>query len=342
MQAGRVFAVWIILPVLLLSGCAQDVMPDPASRWKSPLYRDHPLAGQIWKPSDQRRATAGEVYAAMKGADFVLIGEKHDNADHHWLQAELIRELAAYGRRPVLVFEMLTQSQQEALEAHLAKYPGDAAGIGAAVGWEKSGWPNWNIYQPIAEQALRDNMPLLAGGMSRDTIKRIAREGPDALGKGRAMVLMLDKPVEEELRAEIRQVIFDSHCGQLPESMLDPMLAVTLAKDAVMAERMIEARTPPDPDVSVLIAGAGHVRADWGVPLHLKRRLPGIRIVTVGLAEVERDILDPAAHAERYGGRLPFDFVWFTPRVDDNDPCEVFAEQLKQMRERRRKTDESE
>ena len=341
MQAGRVFAVWIVLPVLFLSGCAQDVMPDPARRWKSPLYRDHPLAGQIWKPSDQRRATAGDVYAAMKGADFVLIGEKHDNADHHRLQAELIRELAAYGRRPVLVFEMLTQSQQAALDAHLAGNPDDAAGIGAAVGWEKRGWPDWKMYQPIAEQALHNNMPLLAGGMDRDTIKRIARDGLDALGKGRAMVLMLDKPVEEELRAEIRQVIFDSHCGQLPESMLDPMLAVTLAKDAVMAERMIEARTPPDPDVSVLIAGAGHVRADWGVPLHLKRRLPGIRIVTVGLAEVERDILDPAAHAERYGGRLPFDFVWFTPRVDDNDPCEVFAEQLKQMRERRRKTDES-
>jgi uncharacterized iron-regulated protein len=312
------------------------------SRWKSPLYRDHPLAGQIWKPAAERRATAGEVYGALKKADFVLIGEKHDNADHHWLQAKLVSELAAQGRKAALVFEMLTESQQAPLDAHLANHAGDAAGIGAAVGWEKSGWPDWEMYQPIAQQALYNNMPLLAGGLDRDMTKRIAREGPAALGDERAAALQLDKPVAEDLRTEMRQVIFNSHCQQLPEPMLDPMLSVTLAKDAVMAGRMIQARTPPGPDVAVLIAGGGHARADWGVPLHLTRLAPGARIVTVGLVEVEKDVIDPALYAERFGGRLAFDFIWFTPRVDDTDPCEEFAEQLRQMREKRQKTEDGE
>jgi hypothetical protein len=30
----------------------------------------------------------------------------------------------------------------------------------------------------------------------------------------------------------------------------------------------------------------------------------------------------------------PFDYVWFTPRVDLVDPCERFREQLRQMRSR--------
>ena len=30
--------------------------------------------------------------------------------------------------------------------------------------------------------------------------------------------------------------------------------------------------------------------------------------------------------------RLPFDAVWFTPRLDDEDPCERFREQLEGMR----------
>ena len=321
--------------VAILSGCAADIEPASMSRWKSPLYRDHPLTGQIWKPADARLATAGEVYAAMKKADFVLIGEKHDNIDHHWLQARLVSEMAAYGRRAALVFEMLTESQQTALDTHLETHPGDAAGIGPAVGWETSGWPDWEMYQPIAQQALYGNMPLLAGGLDREMTRNIAREGPDALGKERAVALMLDQPVDEATRAEMRQVISNSHCDQLPEPMLEPMLSVTLAKDAVMADRMIEARGTAKKDVSVLIAGGGHARADWAVPFHLKRRVEGARIVTVGLLEVEKDLSDPAAYAERYGGMLPFDFVWFTPRVDDNDPCEVFAEQLKQMREKR-------
>jgi uncharacterized iron-regulated protein len=338
----RLSAISTLLAALLLSGCTKDEAPAPEGRWKSPLYRDHPLVGQIWKPAEGRYATAGEVYAAMKKADFVLIGEKHDNTDHHWLQAKLVSEMAAYGRRPALVFEMLTESQQAPLDAHLANYPDDAAGIGAAVGWEKSGWPDWKMYQPIAQQALYNDMPLLAGGLDRDMTKRIAREGPDALGEGRATALMLDQPIEEDKRAEMRQVIYRSHCQQLPEPMLDPMVSVTLAKDAVMADRMIEARRPLNVDVSVLIAGGGHVRADWGVPLHLKRRAPDTRIVTVGLAEVEKDASDPAAYAERYDGAFPFDFVWFTPRVDDDDPCEAFAEQLKKMREKRQENEESE
>lgn len=330
-----------MLGMLILSGCAAEQEPASTSRWKSPLYRDHPLAGRIWKPADARFATAGEVYASMKKADFVLIGEKHNNADHHWLQARLVAEIAAYGRRAALVFEMLTEAQQPALDEHIAAHPVDAAGIGPAVGWETSGWPDWEMYQPIAQQALYNNMTLLAGGLDRDMTKGIAREGADALGEGRAVALMLDQPVDEARRAEMRQVISDSHCHQLPEPMLDPMLSVTLAKDAVMADKMIEARGPGNADVSVLIAGGGHVRADWAVPFHLKRRAEGMRIVTVGLFEVDKDLSDPAAYVERHGGVLPFDFVWFTPRVDDDDPCEVFADQLKQMREKRQDNEEN-
>ena len=32
------------------------------------------------------------------------------------------------------------------------------------------------------------------------------------------------------------------------------------------------------------------------------------------------------------GETLPFDYVWFTPRVDIRDACERFEEQLKKMR----------
>lgn len=333
----RLLATTALLTMLVLSACAKSEDVEMTEHWKSPLYRDHLLAGRIWKPADGRFATADEIYAALKKADFVLIGEKHDNADHHELQARLVSEMAALGRRPALVFEMLTESQQAALDTHLANDPGDAAGLGAAVGWEKTGWPDWKTYQPIAEQALDNNMPLLVGGLDRDMTRRIAREGPDALGKERVMSLMLDLPVAEDARADMREVIFDSHCGQLPELMLDPMLSITLAKDAVMADRMIEARGPQT-DVAVLIAGGGHARMDWGVPMHLKRRIPNARIVTVGLAEVGKDLLDPAAHAERHDGVAPFDFVWFTPRVDNDDPCEAYADQLRKMGEKRPET----
>jgi hypothetical protein len=46
---------------------------------------------------------------------------------------------------------------------------------------------------------------------------------------------------------------------------------------------------------------------------------------------------DPPAYASRFNAEaLPYDFVWFTPRVDDLDPCERFAEQLRRAGAHRR------
>ena len=325
-----------------LTGCDAVWLAWHKGSWISPLYREHPLVGRIWKPSEERFVTAGELYGALRDADFALAGEKHNNADHHRYQALLIRETMAQGRQPAIVFEMVTESRQATLDAFLAEHPRHAAGLGKAVGWEESGWPRWRMYRPIAQVALGVGAPLIAGGLDRETTRGIAKQGVDALGTERANRLRLDEPVAETMRAAIREEIHESHCGQLPEQMLDPMVAVTLAKDAAMAEAMIRGRALQGRDAAILIAGGGHARTDWGVPWHLRRLAPGARIVSVGLLEVAGDETDPRAYAAGYEGGFPFDFVWFSPRVDDNDPCEVFADQLRRMREKKQTEAESE
>ncbi len=177
-------------------------------------------------------------------------------------------------------------------------------------------------------------MPLLAGGLERKVTRSVARDGAGALGEGRAAALMLDRPIDDDMRTGMQTEIRESHCQQLPEAMVDPMVGVTLAKDAVMAARMIEGRSAAQTDVAVLIAGAGHIRKDWAVPFHLDRLAPTRRHLAVAFLEVAADESDAAAYAARHGGRLAFDYVWFTPRIDDADPCEVYAEQLRKLRER--------
>ena len=320
---------------VLLSGCGRTSQEPHSGPWLSPLQQDHPLAGRVWAPPGKRFATGGEVIGALRDADFVLVGEKHDNADHHRYQSMLIREMHAQRRRPAIVFEMLTADQEAALASYLTDNPKDPVGIGKAVGWEARGWPQWRIYQPIAEEALAYDAPLLAGGLDRETTQVVSSQGLAALGTTRVHRLRLDEPIAAAMRTGMRDEIHQSHCGQLPQAMLDPMVAVTLAKDAAMAEAMIRGRALQGRDSALLIAGTGHVRNDWGVPWHLRKLAPDSRIVSVGLIEVVADETDPAAYATTFGGVLPFDFVWFAPRVDDDDPCEVFAEQLRRMRKKR-------
>jgi hypothetical protein len=74
----------------------------------------------------------------------------------------------------------------------------------------------------------------------------------------------------------------------------------------------------------VLIAGDGHARNDRGVPAYLRRIEPAARTVSVAFLEVDARRTTPEGYAERLGGRLPYDYVWFAPAVDDEDPCEKF------------------
>jgi len=338
----------LLILALLLAACSGGPSPElsadvddlalpggPGNAWQSAIGRDHPLAGRIWLPARKQYAEPEAVVASLRTASFVLLGEKHDNVDHHRIQAWLLKRMVQDGRRPAVAFEMFTTDQEETLDAHLAAHPGDAAGLGEALAWAESGWPDWGLYQPVVQTALDAGAPLLAASLPRGTLRAIASQGFDALGAEQVRALGLEQPLPPEENARLRVEIMENHCNQLPESMIDPMVTITAAKDAVMAAAMLRGARMAGRDSAALVAGGGHARADRGVPWHLRRMAPGRSAVAVGLLEVIQDEVDPAAYvAAFHTDAMPFDFVWFTPRTDESNPCEVYAEQLRRAKQR--------
>jgi uncharacterized iron-regulated protein len=73
------------------------------SRWQSQHFQDHPLAGTIWNSAFEA-VTIKELEQAVLNARFILLGEIHNNPDHHRLQAQLIDALVKAGRWPAIVF----------------------------------------------------------------------------------------------------------------------------------------------------------------------------------------------------------------------------------------------
>jgi uncharacterized iron-regulated protein len=314
-----------------LLGCALVAGTGPlGAPWESPVGREHPLVGKIWDVRAARFADERTLGEGLRRGRFVLLGEKHDNADHHRLQARLVRALIAAGRRPAVLFEMFDADQAPALSRYLAAHPTDASGLDAAVGWTRSGWPDWSFYRPIAEAALEAGLPILAANLSRTTTRSLARAGLAALDPREATRLGLDRPLAPATDAQMAAEIREAHCGSASEAMVGRMVLVQRARDAEMGERMAEAG--PD-DGAVLIAGFGHVRNDRGVPNDLERRVPGVRIVSVAFLEVSAGEVEPRAYAAGFERDvLPYDYVWFTPRVDDVDPCEKFKEEFRAPR----------
>jgi uncharacterized iron-regulated protein len=307
------------------------VSAAPGEPWRAPLGPDHPLVGRIWDVAAARFIDHTTLTRRLTAGRFVLLGEKHDNPDQHRLQAWLLQAMIDAGRRPAVGFEMFGLDDAAALARHVASHPTDAAGLAQAVDWSRRGWPDWALYQPIAEAALQAGLQLVAANMATATARALGRGGPEAVDAELMGRWHLDRPLPPEVRAAMAADIREGHCGYAPEERLEAMILVQRARDAQMAASLVAAGQA---DGAVLIAGAGHVRRDYGVPVALAQQAPGATVISLAFLEVRQGHDEPLAYASRWrGATLPFDYVWFTPRVDDADPCAQFQEQLQKLRQ---------
>jgi uncharacterized iron-regulated protein len=315
---------------LLVGYAAFAVSGCSVGSWKSPVDRNHPLTGRIWDVSSARFIDSRSLVIYLARADFLLLGERHDSPDHHLLQADVLRSLIAVGRRPAVGFEMFSVDDAIAIADQLAAAPNDAAGLGSAVNWNERGWPDWAMYQPIAEAALEAKLRIVATNLSHASAKRMRSDGIAALEPRVTRELGLDRPPSESMFANMAADIRDSHCGYASEESVKLMVGVQRARDAQMAHNLIAAS---DSDGAILVAGAGHVRNDYGVPVYLSTKAPGKLVISLAFLEVDQQKTEPYSYALPYpNGRLPFDYVWFTPRVDDENPCEKFKSQFEQLK----------
>lgn len=310
------FRLLLVLLMLTPALAAQASEPPPPPV----IASAHPLAGRIWQPATGRFLSGSELEALLGAAQVVLLGETHDNPDHHALQAWAVRVLVAAGGRPKVGFEMIDRDRQADLDSAVH----DLDGLGQALRWTERGWPDWRMYRPIALAALAAGGSLSAANLPADLTRLIARRAEPA---GLAERLGLDLPLPDEIAAALADEIRTSHCNMMPDSAIPAMVRVQRARDAEMAETVVALARSPGPGPVVLIAGAGHARTDRGVPERLRRIAPDLAVFSLGLVETEAAVTDPALEA------MPFDAVWFTGRAEREDPCTQLMRHMKKKSE---------
>ncbi|MHB9800428.1 ChaN family lipoprotein [Pseudomonas sp. MT3] len=288
---------YLLLPLLaLLAACQSQTSAPPLPAWQSPEGRDSANLGVIRDLHSGERLTPQQLLDRLAKAPRVLVGEQHDNPDHHALELWLARALAE--RRPSgsVSMEMINPNQQARVAATQAaadkgELPRDLIG---ALAWQP-GW-DWSLYGPLVTWLVKQPTPLLSANLDRSEIMRIYAEPPVLEGAHSTA-----SGVRERLLDDIRE----SHCGLLPESQLPAMLAVQQQRDRRIAERLKDA-----PEPALLIAGGFHARRDLGVPLHLEDLGAGQGMRVLMLAEVGRAVAPEQA-----------DYVWYTPALPPTDHC---------------------
>ena len=212
-------------------------------------------------------------------AQAVLLGEQHDAEMHRDLQERWVTALARRGRLAGLLLEMAERGRATTGLPPTAS----EAEVRAALAWDNAAWP-WERYRPAVMAAVRAGVPVLGANLPRSHMREAMADATfDRLLPGPA------------LKAQ-QQAIRLGHCGLLPERQITPMTRVQVARDQAMAQALAAAVQPGR--VVLLLAGAGHVQPDLGVPQHLP---PGLQVMPV--------VLPPVAsgkdHCEELRQRFP-------------------------------------
>ncbi|NIF29971.1 iron(III) ABC transporter [Pantoea sp. Tr-811] len=277
--------------LLMLGGCQASLPPLPA--WQASEGRQDAELGQIRDLASGQLISPAQLVRQLADAPRVLVGEKHDNPDHHALQLWLMRALQARRAQGSLLLEMLQPEQQARADALAgqAQLPQD---LPKALAWEQ-GW-DWQLYGPIVREALQQHVPLLAANLSPSEVRQ-AYGQPTAVPGQRSNA--------PQVKAALLEQVRQGHCGLLPESQLPAMLAVQQQRDRRIAERLLAAPQP-----ALLFTGAYHARKDLGVPLHLADLGAKGQSAVLLLAEVGEVVTPGMA-----------DYVWYTAALPEQDYC---------------------
>jgi uncharacterized iron-regulated protein len=285
---------------LLLTACSAHTSPASA-----PVAMVLPDSTVALDAATGALISMPELLRRVAAADFVLLGELHDNPIHHEVRGLL---LTASGKHPAVVFEQFPASTTA------IQPPGadeDREGWLDRQGFDRTGW-KWPLHAPVVDAAIAGASALWGSGLSREALRSVVKEGV-GVAPGDLRALIAQSPLDSVAQAAIDQELIEGHCGKLPATMVPGMRAAQEVRDASMTHALLAAgATGP----AWLIAGNGHVRMDMGVPRMLRNSAPAKGVLAVGLVERGTDGAVPGvATGQMYG------VIIVTPPAVRDDPC---------------------
>ena len=304
---------------LLLFGLSVGVYPqiDRPLSWQSRLHLEHELVGLIWSNASQDFVPVTDFLSSIEDSKYLILGEKHDNPDHHALQLSILNHLLDLDKVSLVSFEMMDTSSQSQLDGLLQAEIDNLKSLKAYLEWDDEGW-DWSFYGPLIYSSYISDVSLAASNITNSRMMEIygLEELPSELD-------IFDDPTMTRLMQDIDE----SHCGLLPESQFPAMVRVQQGRDYSMAKSLVSENGE---QIKILIAGNYHARKDLGVPRYLTASDPELsdsEIVSVSFMEVAQGEMDPTAYSQATGNLAPFDFLWFTPVVSEEDYCSSLRQQ---------------
>jgi len=236
-------------------------------------------------------ADPAALVAALAQRDAVLLGEQHDDVDHHRWQLQMLAALHAQRPDMVIGFEMFPRRMQPVLDRWVAGALSEQQFL-EQVEWEAVWSMPAEFYLPLFHFARLNRLPMRALNIEQSLTRAIATRGWDAVpeaereGVGRAAA---PPTAYVDFLFDIHREHARMRGGQDKDVSRDDagfrhFVESQLAWDRAMAEALAAAGRQPVEGTGrapllVGVMGSGHVRFGHGVAHQLK----SLGVANIGL-----------------------------------------------------------
>ncbi|MDQ5896133.1 MAG: hypothetical protein QG612_219 [Pseudomonadota bacterium] len=253
----------VALAAMVAAGAAvaQTCLPEqPPGQWLAPTA------------AAPRPLPAAELLERMAAAQVVLLGERHDSAEDHRWQLQMLAQLHARWPALALGLEMFPRRLQPVLDDWVAGRLSEAEFLRRSE-WEQVWGFDARLYLPLFHFARMNRLPMLALNVERATVAAVGRQGHDALDAAAREGVGRPAAPSPDYRRQL-QAVFGAHPGAqggpVDPAAFERFIGAQAFWDRAMAE-VIAAQLAREPARRVVgLLGGGHVRDGHGVAHQLR------------------------------------------------------------------------
>ena len=209
-----------------------------------------------------------------KNSDLTFFGELHNNTIAHWLQVEMIRDLASDTTKNTMIgMEMFEADQQVLIDEYFSGHISQSS-----FESEARLWNNYSTdYKPVLEFAKENGLKVIATNIPRRYASSVFRDGLDALENfsSEAKNWMMPLPVEVDTTLPGYQSMLEMAHGHGGMNIVNAQAV----KDATMAHFIIE--NFDEKDRIFHLNGSYHSNDYEGIVWYVNKQRPDLRILTI-------------------------------------------------------------
>lgn len=232
--------------------------------------------GRYYNPAAQQSVSIGETLQRIAKHHVVLLGEHHDNVEHHRWQLHTVAALAALRPKVALGLEMVPRRLQPVLNEWVKGRLSEDEFV-KKLGWDEIWSFDIQYYLPLFHLARIQRIPLHALNVERELFNQVARQGWDAIPQNKREGVTTPAPASKEYLRFLAASFLSHNPSAASKDETSPsgekflrFVQGQLLWDRAMAEGLAKVARLANAPLVIGIMGSGHIVNRHGVPYQLK------------------------------------------------------------------------